>query len=557
MADTYTSSFGILNQKLIKPYRFKLNWQSVNANYDAIANEFNQQSSVLSSLENRVDSIEEPIISSNSYPFMTGVLFPITGSSSGTALDISIDFIDRLFIFNGSPGKTYFISSIEEIVTPVKSLKITISSKSGATTTEVSSVTITKTQTDAGTKEFSINEINDSGVYGGIGIGDDLLSAIGNITISNSTSYAHGVSQINPTFVQYTSVESEEAEAGVHMHRVFELPVGSQDGSNKTFTAPYGDEWETDSIIVYLNGIPYNPSEIINKTSSSFTISSSVSSDRIPDASSSKELRVSYIVWVGTEVSPLSSSRQRFYQKFFDLSSSETADISHRSDAEMRRSVEIYTLHPGANSSGAIKVEFNEDTSSNYNMVDPPFVTTSSGLVDEYGAHLDSVSNDYYENAAVSNEAIDVSNFSKITGFGIEATIPDDTYIRWFVRFGTSGDFYVHNGIQWVTASTSDPQNGMLSSEIQALSESDWESANGFTSGVTTDLELLPYMSTSNEVYTPYLNSFSVSNEWNGVWVKDDSRDSIKCMIIDDSTTQIANTSVSNEYTMVNIFLAE
>jgi len=556
-SDTYTVAFGALQQTLIKPYRLKFNWHTINTNYDAIAAEFNQQYTTLTSLASRVSAVEAPIITSNSYPFMTGTSFPITGSSSGTALDISIDFIDRLFVFNASPSRDYFISEIQEIVTPVKSLKVTISSKYGATTTEVCSVTITKTQTDAGTREFAFSEINDSGVYGGIGIGDDFITAVGAITASNTTTYSYSVSKINPTFVQYTFVASEEAEAGVHMHRVLELPVGSQNGSNRTFTAPYGDEWETDSIAVYLNGVAYSPLEITSKTSTTFTLGSSVGSSRLPDASQARELRVSYMVWVGTEVSPLASSGQRFYQHFASLASSATEDISHKADPAMRRLIEVYTLHAGGNSDGVIKVEFNADTADNYNIVDPPFSTSTNGVVDEYGAHLADVSNEYYATAAVSNEPIDVSEVTKIYGVSVDASIPSSTYIRWFARFSNSGDFYTHNGTNWAITSTADCQNGMTTAELEALSQSDWESANGFNAGVTSYLQLLPYMSTSNDLYTPYLQSYSVSNEWDGTWIKDDQRNSIRVSIIDEDTTRIANTSASNEYTLTNIFIAE
>lgn len=74
--------------------------------------------------------------------------------------------------------------------------------------------------------------------------------------------------------------------------QVNEVPVGVQDGANTTFSMPAGHEYIPDSLIVYLNGVAYGPSDITENgpAYTDFDVTGGV----LPDSAKGDVFTVSY-----------------------------------------------------------------------------------------------------------------------------------------------------------------------------------------------------------------------------------------------------------------------
>jgi len=557
-SDTYTIEFGATPSKLLKPYSRKINWEGVNANYDTIAAELQSYYLSISGLSTRVAAVETPVFAATAFPFLTGTTFPITGASSGTPFGISVDFVSRLFIYNTDYDKIYFVSKVEEILNPVKALKLTISSRSGSADTEVASVTVTKTQTDAGTRDFSITDVNDSKVYGGLVVGNDFVTAIGAVTIANTTTYTYGQTQLNPSFVQVHRNEVEEAAIGSHVHREMVLPVGSQNGVNRAFTSPDGETWEEETLVVYLNGVPYNPTEIDNLTSTGFSLATTVGSDRLPNASVDREIRISYLVQVGTPITPAPSTQiKQAYTHIEELAAGASFDITHRADAPVYRHAESWVLRSGGNATGSARFDYDTNTSNEYTIEHPLGTAVDDGVIDSYGFHLYDESNDYQNPAAaVPVGSLSVGTWTDILGVTVGSTEPANTDVRWAARFALSGDFYTHTGSQWDTIDAADVvSNGMTTAELEALTTAEWKDINGFVPGTTDHLQLVPCLSSDDSTTIPYVQFVEVSNEFDGIWQKDllVGSSGINISVISPTVTRFTNNSGSSEQVMGNV----
>ena len=88
----------------------------------------------------------------------------------------------------------------------------------------------------------------------------------------------------------FVAVDDTGAEVRVPTNMRYEIPTGVKDGVNATFALASGRSYFPDSLVVYLNGLGYNPASItkIGPPYQSFTIVG----DNLPDADD--DLMVSY-----------------------------------------------------------------------------------------------------------------------------------------------------------------------------------------------------------------------------------------------------------------------
>lgn len=553
--DTYTITFGATSRKLVKPYNRKINWQTINVNQDQIAEQFTENYSAILALQNRVDAIEVPIFSASEYPFMTGTTFPITGAGAG--FQIQNDFLSRMWIFNATPDLSYYISSIEELVSPGNAIKITVSNTNGVTTQEVASVTVTKANTDAGTRDFIISELNSSRVHGALVAGDDFIAALAAVATQQTSTFSLSQTRLNPSFVQMMEEEDASAVAGAHIHRERVLPLGSQDGANKTFTAPNAEEWNTDTIVVFLNNVAYNPGEITEITATTFTLASSVPSNRVPNALTGLELRVSYIVQAQSAVAS-SASVVKDYQEIGYLTVGSSMDVEHRADLGMHRLAQAWTLEAGGSSIGGQRLNYNASTSNEYTIEYPVGTPVSDGVIDDVGFRLYNVSNDLQNPAcAVPATAAKITTlgWTNVLGVTVGSTEPANTNVRWGVRFDASGDFYYHDGAgSWQTLAPANVfTSGLTTIELATLGSTDWDDTNGFVAGTTDTIQFLACVQSTDQTANGIVSYIDISNEFNGLW----KQDSIDITLIDEDTTRFTNNGASNEYVLANVHISD
>ncbi|MFA7209756.1 MAG: hypothetical protein WC120_05795, partial [Parcubacteria group bacterium] len=107
---------------------------------------------------------------------------------------------------------------------------------------------------------------------------------------------------------------------------------------------------------------------------------------------------------------------------------------------------------------------------------------------------------------------LDTSTYAHITGAAVNQTTPANTDIKHLVSFDNRITWKYWNGASWQAAILADINTyGISKTTLEGLTQAQWESAEGFISGITTKLDFASSLSTSDINVTPSLDNIQIS----------------------------------------------